>query len=414
MSNQQSLATTLIDHLNNYFNLILLLLFLSTLLYDGFSTLAMLLFALLTIGLLSTVYILHRLIYIQAYDVNDKLKFFQFCLCIFLDGSKFYGFNCSLYVLFRALTYKWRVLPNVIILGEQKCGTTTAAYYLRTVLGMQPPFAICSNTIIKDKDTMYFRGLYGQYAHPSYYSMCFPLKWFSHPESLYFEACPSLLFLPFVRDRIYKLHQQHPHHLFKFIIMVRDPVDRAISAAKTEALYRESIFTLDKGVVGTFAPRITSAKPLVEFCQTEWFHECAERLKKIQWNERLPDWYTVIERGGIIQRGMYSENIEWLFECELFRNNTLILDMKELSESPAIVMKKVAQFIGMDANDVNVELIQHAHLNKAQKSGLDDDINAQKILRGIYGNEYRAPLTRFDFIPKGNNDDIPLLHLKKI
>ena len=94
---------------------------------------------------------------------------------------------------------------------------------------------------------MYFRGQYGQYASPLYYSMCFPLKILTKSTDLYFDACPSYLYLPFVRDPIYKLHQDNPYHKFKFLIIIRDPIDRAISNIKAEISYTKMIQQFDLG-----------------------------------------------------------------------------------------------------------------------------------------------------------------------
>lgn len=120
----------------------------------------------------------------------------------------------------RWLTAPWRSLPDAIILGAQKSGTTSLFHYLS-----QHPQLVTSFT----KEVHYFDG--GRTTDDaferrgvSWYRSNFPLTRSVPPGSVVFEASPLYLFHPHAPERIRRLL---PHA--KFIALLRDPTDRAIS-----------------------------------------------------------------------------------------------------------------------------------------------------------------------------------------
>eukprot|EP01084_Bolivina_argentea_P078722 142879_1 len=331
------------------------------------------------------IYIYRRLMFRFTFETAD-IKLLTFSIIkTFVNGS----FNCGLTILFSFITYQWRVLPNVIVLGEQKCGTTTLAHYFRKVLKWKgPSLSFVRDNTLNDKDSLYFKGVYDSYMLPKYYSMCFPLKitdflynkW-KQTQTLYFDTSPSYLFLPFVRDRILKLHQNNPFHLLKFIVIVRDPKDRAISNMRWELNF-EKFF---KSYGWKRKIQIKTMKEMIEFCQTNEFNQNYNKLKKIKWNERVPDFYALIERFGVIQKGQYKNSLEWYFEHQFFRQNTLILDLKELSKSPGKCIKKICEFMNIDDRFIDYGSIEKVHLN-AQREYNNDSItfDVQTLLQQIY------------------------------
>lgn len=98
-------------------------------------------------------------------------------------------------IMFRFLTAPLRVLPDVIILGETRCGTTTlcghiASLSLGSVLSNEsrqkginaakikvyPPFCPWEHPELDHKESFYFVGHYLGFVHPYFYRMAFPLK----------------------------------------------------------------------------------------------------------------------------------------------------------------------------------------------------------------------------------------------
>lgn len=81
----------------------------------------------------------------------------------------------------RLLTVRLRCTPDVYILGEVRCGTTTAASLLRSELGMQGPFTPWVHPLAEQKESFFFVGHMWGLVSPALYPMAFPLRasrWF--------------------------------------------------------------------------------------------------------------------------------------------------------------------------------------------------------------------------------------------
>ena len=352
-------------------------------------------------------YLVWRDAFLFCYEINNIFGFMYICVELYLNGS----ISSSWIILFRLLTYKWRKSADVIILGEQKCATTTLAHYLRCVFDMEAPFHYWNETddgntlesIVSDKESEYFRGIYDSYINPKYYPMCFGLKNFyfiqvlrnfincitknnqsrtnTYTNKLCFDACPNYLFLPFARDRICEFQNKFSNKRMKFLIVVRDPIDRSISNCKAELTYQmERELDYDINIFGFW--RVTAFKrkflpqtmmDMINYCQNDQFIQNWQSLKKIKTNEKIPDYYPLIERFGMIQKGMYHETIKWYFEQPLFRENTLIIDFKQLTESQSSTKKtlrKVASFLELDLsaidwNKINVSIHRNKNITPA-------------------------------------------------
>ena len=84
-------------------------------------------------------------------------------------------------IMWRKATWRLRVLPDALILGEVRCGTTVMSAHLRSFPGCHPPFCPWKHPELDCKETFYFVGHYNNNVSPSGYRMCFPLittKWF--------------------------------------------------------------------------------------------------------------------------------------------------------------------------------------------------------------------------------------------
>lgn len=96
-------------------------------------------------------------------------------------------------ILFRFVTAPLRVLPDAIILGETRCGTTnlcghivsvaeaSSSFQVSTNEGMQrikcyTPFCPWAHPILDHKESFYFVGHYLGIVDPYFYRMAFPLK----------------------------------------------------------------------------------------------------------------------------------------------------------------------------------------------------------------------------------------------
>jgi hypothetical protein len=191
-------------------------------------------------------------------------------------------------ILFRYLTYRWRVLPDIIVLGEVRCGTTSFCQQLATafheteeddrekmeeeeeeendddecqyIIDCHTPFCLWSHPELDHKETFYFVGHYLQMVTPKYYRMCFPLyltkiwnesihHYYSSFLSLFqskrrkrkkrrvfmtFDGCAQYLTsptTPYLIAQAYKEVNQPPPVM---IACIRDPIDQTLSWWKYE------------------------------------------------------------------------------------------------------------------------------------------------------------------------------------
>ena len=63
-------------------------------------------------------------------------------------------------MLWRLLTAPLRCLPDVYVLGEVRCGTTTVASLLRDELGMAGPFTPWVHPLANEKESFFLVGHY--------------------------------------------------------------------------------------------------------------------------------------------------------------------------------------------------------------------------------------------------------------
>lgn len=120
--------------------------------------------------------------------------------------------------ILRMLTSPLRVRPDFIIIGAQRCGTTSLYEYLVQHPGIVPPLY---------KEVRYFSDRWR--LGPLYYRACFPtrgqMRRAARPgPAMTFEASPQYIFSPVALRRV---HRALPG--VKLVAILRDPVDRAVS-----------------------------------------------------------------------------------------------------------------------------------------------------------------------------------------
>lgn len=139
-------------------------------------------------------------------------------------------------ILFRFATANFRVLPDVLVLGEVRCGTTSLCQHISELPGCYTPFCLWKHPELDNKETFYFAGHYLGYVSPTKYRMCFPLKitkWFYRKvlNRPFFTFDGSAQYLtspaaPFLLSKVYADAGLEPPVM---IACVRDPVSQAVS-----------------------------------------------------------------------------------------------------------------------------------------------------------------------------------------
>lgn len=231
----------------------------------------------------------------------------------------------------RFITSRFRRLPDFIIIGVQKGGTSSLFYYLK----QHPEIFTPMYKEIHFFDLYFNKGL-------NWYRAFFPIS----SKKVAGEASPYYIFHPHVAKRIKKYS---PHT--KFLVVLREPVSRAYSHYKMEKLKgNDSISSFE------------------EAFDTE-FERTKVELKKIHDDE---NYYShAHHRFTYFQRGLYYDQIsKWFqyFDAKQF----IFIKSENLSERPKDELKKVYNFL-------NVRIDYPTSLEKRNQGiGSDKDIMLDK------------------------------------
>ncbi|XP_003726947.2 heparan sulfate glucosamine 3-O-sulfotransferase 1 [Strongylocentrotus purpuratus] len=225
-------------------------------------------------------------------------------------------------------------VPNVLIIGSKKCGTTT----LKNFLGFHPQIA-AAETEAHYYDTNIFMGL----------------DWFidqlpyALPNQLVVEKTPRYLVYPGVQEKMKK--DLSPD--IKLIIVLREPVTRAISDF-THITFKR--YTSEKHL----RDKRTDGKPSMSPEQAA----LRKHFKKIEAknNQRYPNYdkmgltfedSVLTDKGdidvnsAIIDTSIYVKYLKkWLKYYS--RDQILVLDGEQLILEPYQIMQKVEKFLGIE------------------------------------------------------------------
>ncbi len=214
-----------------------------------------------------------------------------------------------------------RPLPDFLIIGAQKAGTTALYAYLRehpAVAG--PPWKEVSFF-----DRHFWRGAAWYRGHFPNTLYLRRIRSRAGVEPLVGEASPSYLFHPFAPARAAALLPE-----VRLIALVRNPIDRALSHYHHEvALGREPL---------SFEQALEQEDARME--------SELERLRDPRYFSHA--WWNFT----YLSRGRYAEQLErWL---ELVpRERLLILPSEELLERPSETYKHVLDFLGAPAHELD-------------------------------------------------------------
>ncbi|MFB6356193.1 MAG: sulfotransferase domain-containing protein [bacterium] len=195
--------------------------------------------------------------------------------------------------------------PDFILIGGQKCGTSSLFFHLKNHPGIYEP---------DNKEINYFTDKYAR-----------PAQWYrdyftSDPDLLNFEATTYYLFHPLAPKRI---KQDLPN--CKFIVLLRNPVDR------TQSHYHHNIRN-DREEL-----------PFPEAIKKE-----SERIKGEVERIIKEDHYVSFSHRhySYLTRSLYVKSLSnWL---EFFpRERFLIIQSEEFFQHPWNVMKSIEKFLGI-------------------------------------------------------------------
>jgi hypothetical protein len=213
---------------------------------------------------------------------------------------------------FGTATARLRPLPDFLILGAQKAGTTALYAYLRRHPGITGP----SWKEVSYFDRHYRRG-------PAWYRGNFPLR---SNGRIVGEASPSYLFHPQAPERVAALVPEA-----RLIALVRDPVERAYSHYQHEvSLGRESLSFQD--ALDREEERLAG--------ELERMRADPAYFSHAWWN------YTYLARGR------YAEQLE-RWRARFLPDRLLVLSNEELAAQPAEIYGRVLRFLGAPPHELD-------------------------------------------------------------
>jgi hypothetical protein len=213
---------------------------------------------------------------------------------------------------FGRLTARRRPLPDFLVIGAQKAGTTALYAYLRWHPGITGP----SWKEVSFFDRHWWRG-------EAWYRGQFPLR---AGERLVGEASPSYLFHPLAPGRARSLVPDA-----KLVALLRDPVDRAYSQYQHEvALGREPLSFED--ALAAEDDRLAG--------EVERLTEDPRAFSRAWWDHTYA------------ARGRYAEQLErWL--AVFPREQLLVVPTEELGERPAEIYASILAFLGAEPYELS-------------------------------------------------------------
>lgn len=218
--------------------------------------------------------------------------------------------------MYRQLTSPMRTLPDYVIIGGQRCGTTSLYNYLITHPRVAPAFI---------KETHFFTRHYRR--GMNWYRANFPLSWYKDyaqriddQSTLSGEATPYYLFYPHTARRAAEVIPDS-----KIIALLRNPVDRAYShyhhavrqglekLSFEDALQREQLELPDE-----------TEKVMEDADYQSAVHQAHSYLARGRYVDQLESWYRYFDKQQI-----------------------LVLKSEDLNEHPSEILERVREFLNL-------------------------------------------------------------------
>jgi hypothetical protein len=219
---------------------------------------------------------------------------------------------------FRIATGDFRLLPDFLIIGAPKCGTTSLYHYLARHPRVAPAFR---------KEVRYFnkafdRGTRWYRAHFPTVPYRLAVKAFKGRRLIAGESTPLYLFEPHVAERVKALLPN-----VKLIVLLRDPVERAYSGYQMEFRNGRELLPFGQAIER----------------EAERLAREAERAARPETsNGGRPEW-----KSGYLARGMYADRLNAWFQL-FSREQFLIASAEDFFSDTTRVFSQVLDFLGLE------------------------------------------------------------------
>ena len=275
------------------------------------------------------------------------------------------GFSQQLY---RGMTNQLRLLPDFLIIGGQRCGTSSLYYYLTEHPGILPAFT---------KEPHFFDEYFAK--GPAWYRTQFPTalqrgfgKSVFGKEMLTGEGTPYYIVYPHAPRRAFELVPQA-----KLIALLRNPVDRAFSQYWIEKQAGFETWSFEDAIEGEQ-------------------ERLAGELERMLHDE---NYYSHSFRHfSYLTRGIYVDQLQnWLRTYP--REQMLILRSEDLYSDPAAVVQQAFAFLGVSTGKHATEFKNY---RRPSKNGYRNKVIPPKLdpaLRNYLVEFFRPHNARlYDFL----------------
>jgi len=234
-------------------------------------------------------------------------------------------------------------IPDFLIIGAKKAGTTSLAQYLSRHPSIIPP---------KKKEAGYFS--WGKPQGLAHYLRNFPVK-ATKGDNLTFEATPAYIYSKQAPKDILRLFPD-----IKLIAILRDPIRRAFSD-------------------WTFLHHSTFIKA------HRWLYD--ERPFRQAVEEEIRDIHAVSRFHRYLDKGKYARQLKHWYEF-FSQDRLLLLDNKDLKQTPRKTLRKVTDFLDISAYYADFQLSKERVNELVQ----EPDQDSAKTFKTFNANIYKEPL----------------------
>jgi hypothetical protein len=251
-------------------------------------------------------------------------------------------------------TWEQRVLPDLILAGAQRSGTTAIFEALYRLANVERPR--------RGKGSHYFS--YNYFRGWEWFQSQFPTRaWARSVEArtgrpmFCFDACPYYLFHPFAVER---MAQAMPD--VKVMVMLRDPVRRA------ESHYHHSVSHghEDLGLAEALSREQERMVGEVERMEQDWSY-----------------WSHHHEHHSYLAKGLYAEQLERLYRF-YDRDRVMVIQSEDFYREPNRVLAEVTGWLDLPPITLEVDDDRNGHAYRP----MDEDMRRHLI------DLYRAPNER--------------------
>lgn len=264
---------------------------------------------------------------------------------------------------YRGITYPIRILPDFLIIGTQRGGTTSLFHYLQGHPSIKPAV----NKDLHFFDRKYNKGLPWYQGHFPTRAERYYIQHFRGRSFLTGEASPSYMFHPHTPERI---AQAIPS--VKLIVMLRNPVSRAYSQYHHAVELGHETLSFEEAI------------------ETEKERVATEEQKILENEYYYSDTY---KHRSYLTKGIYVDQLQkWMgfFPREQF----LILKSEDFYADPSATFKQVLTFLNVPETELQLEKKEYKNYNNNVYSSKMDSAMRTRLIE--YFEPHNARL--YDFL----------------